>query len=285
MLFEIDHLTRYRYSAPVQLGPHLLRFLPVPRAAQRPGHCRLDIQPVPCRREQDVDAWGNRVDRLWFEGETDQLEIRAHLEVETFEPQACCRPGALALPLDYGSETAALAPYLEPPADNTALQPFVQSLLAGAAGDGLVFLTSLNRAVHGFYRRGVRLEGAPRTPAETLARGEGVCRDLAVLFMAACRQAGLAARFVSGYQRGDGTRSTRYLHAWPEVYLPGTGWYGYDPTHATAVGTDHVAVATAPLAAAVTPVEGGYSFRATAVSSTLETDVRIRVKGDGGIKL
>ena len=172
-------------------------------------------------------------------------------------------------------------------ADDTALQSFLQPLLADAAGDGLAFLSSLNKAVHGFYRRGVRLEGAPRTPAQTLARGERACRDLAVLFLAACRQAGVAARFVSGYQRGDGMRSTRYLHAWPEVYLPASGWRGYDPTHATLVGTGHVAVAAAPLAGAVTPVEGGYSFNGPAITSSLQTDIRILDidKGDAGIKL
>jgi len=96
--------------------------------------------------------------------------------------------------------------------------------------------------------------------------------------MAACRQAGLAARFVSGYQQGDGSRQLRYLHAWPEVYLPGHGWRGYDPTHGTLVGEEHVAVAAAPAAEAVTPVEGGYRFRGETLVSTLETDIRITTR-------
>jgi transglutaminase-like putative cysteine protease len=278
MFFEIDHITRYAYSAPVHLGEHLLRFLPAQLAGQRPGRCCLEIDPGPTRREEDVDSWGNRVERVRFQGYTDQLEIRAHLEVETQETASQLDPGDIRLPVYYTSGTAALAPYLKPLEDSANLQSFVVPLLATAAGDGLAFLKELNQAIHRFYHRGVRLEGPPRTPAQTLALGEGVCRDLAVLFMAACRQAGLAARFVSGYQQGDGTREVRYLHAWPEVYLPGRGWRGYDPTDGMVVGSDHVAVAAAPVAAAVTPVEGGYSFRGAVVTSTLETDIRITTR-------
>jgi transglutaminase-like putative cysteine protease len=124
----------------------------------------------------------------------------------------------------------------------------------------------------------VRIEGGPRSPAQTLVRGEGVCRDLTVLFMAACRQAGVAARFVSGYQQGDGIRAQRYLHAWAEVYLPACGWLGYDPTHAATAGSDHVTVAAAPTADAVTPVEGGYSFQGALITSTLKTDIRITTR-------
>jgi transglutaminase-like putative cysteine protease len=275
MFFQIDHITRYAYSAPVHLGEHLLRFLPAKRAGQRPRRCSLQIDPSPVRREEDVDGWGNRILRVCFQGHTDQLEICAHLEVETLETASRLQPGDVRLPVCYGSGLPALAPYLEPPEDGATLAAFVQPLLASAAGDGLAFLAALNQAIHGFYHRGVRLEGSARTPVQTLVRGEGVCRDLAVLFMAACRHAGFAARFVSGYQQGDGSRELRYLHAWPEVYLPGSGWRGYDPTHAAVVGSDHVAVAAAPAAGAVAPVEGGYSFRGAVVTSTLETDIRI----------
>ena len=272
MLFEIDHLTRYRYSVPVQLGEHLLRFLPPFRAGQRPVYCRVDIDPLPSYREEITDAWGNRVERVWFHGETGHLEVRAHLEVET---QATNGPALCWLPPGYGAAAAGLAPYLEPLDDPASLQPLVQPLLDASGNDGLAFLAALNTAVHAYYHRGVRLDGPPHTPAQTLALGEGVCRDLTVLFMAAARLAGFATRFVSGYQQGDGTRQVRYLHAWPEVCLPGGDWRGYDPTHGTSIGADHVAVAAAPTAAAVTPLEGGYSFQGTLLNSTLDTDIRI----------
>lgn len=278
MQFEIDHITRYDYTAPVHLGEHLLRFLPLRLAVQHPGRCELTIDPAPTRSEEDLDPWGNRVQRVGFQGYTEHLEIRAHLEVETLGATVRPGPGDVCLPVAYGNEPSAIAPYLAPLEDPANLDAFVEPLLASAAGDGLAFLAGLNRAIHGFYHRGVRLEGPPRTPAETLARGEGVCRDLAVLFMAACRQVGLAARFISGYQQGDGTRALRYLHAWAEVYLPDHGWLGYDPTHGAPVGEDHVAVAAAPSAEAVTPVEGGYNFKGETITSTLATEIRITTR-------
>jgi transglutaminase-like putative cysteine protease len=238
----------------------------------------VEIEPGPSCREEDTDSWGNRIQRVWFQGETEYLEIRSQLEVETREPELRLNSGDVCLPVDYSTESVALTPFLEPLEDTATLQPFVQPLLVTAAGDGLAFLDRLNQTVHGFYHRGLRLDGPPRPPAQTLALGEGVCRDLAVLFMAVCRQVGLASRFVSGYQQGEGTRAVRYLHAWSEVYLPGKGWRGYDPTHGSVVGGDHVVVATAPDAAAVTPVEGGYSFRGETLDTTLETDIRITTR-------
>lgn len=275
MLFEIDHLTRYRYSVPVALGEHRLRFLPSRRAGQEPGDCRVLIEPEPRRHEYALDAWGNRIEKVWFEGETSELSFRALLTVETFEGAFPLPPVALPLPVDYGAQGVELAPFLEPLERPERLITFVQPLLDAAGGDALAFLAGLNHRVHAFYQPCIRLEGAPRSPAETLDRGEGVCRDLSVLFMAACRQAGLAARFVSGFQQGDGTREQRYLHAWAEVWLPDSGWVGYDPTHDTLVGHDHVAVAAAPTTVAVTPVEGVYSFNGKVLTSTLETEIFI----------
>lgn len=277
MLFEIDHVTHYHYSAPVELGEHLFRFLPPELGHQCLRSWNLDVEPGPLRCEEAVDRWGNRIQRVAFAGETERLVIHAHLEVETLNTASGVRTG-IRLPVYYGAQSAELAPFLEPLEDATALHPFLQPLLAAADDDACTFLNALNLAVHGFYHRGVRLEGAPQTPAQTLALREGVCRDLTLLFMAACRQVGLAARFVSGYQQGDGTRALRYLHAWPEVYLPGAGWLGYDPTHAQPVGVDHVLVAAAPTPAAVTPVEGGYSFRGPSLTSTLATEIRITTR-------
>jgi transglutaminase-like putative cysteine protease len=276
MRFEIEHLTRYRYSLPVQLGEHCLRFEPMARAGQRLLHYQLDIDPAPGPRVRIVDPWGNPVERVLFCSETEQLVLRLSLAVET-DPAKPQLPWLSPTP-DYVSEGAGLAAYLTPLEDSVALQPLLESLLAEAGSDAVTLLKALNHVVHGFYHRGVRLDGPPRSPAQTLALGEGVCRDLTVLFMAAARQLGFASRFVSGYQQGDGLRAQRYLHAWPEVYLSGVGWLGFDPTHDTLVGADHVAVAAAPSAQAVTPVEGGYSFRGELLDSTLETDIRITTR-------
>lgn len=278
MLFEIEHITRYHYSVPVTLGEHLLRFVPMQHTYQQVLRVQLGIDPLPLSSVEDVDDWGNSLYRVTFSGETNHLEIRANLNVETQQPSPLNHQALLSLPLSYGMESDSLKPYLRLLEDSDRLLGFIEPLLLSSGYEAYGFLSGLNRVVNSFYHRGVRLDGGPRSPAETLTLGEGVCRDLTVLFMAACRQVGLASRFVSGYQQGEGTRLVRYLHAWPEVYLPGFGWQGYDPTHAEVVGSDHVAVAAAPDAAAVTPLEGGYSFIGPEVTSTLETDIRITTR-------
>jgi transglutaminase-like putative cysteine protease len=275
MLFEIDHLTRYRYTLPVRLGEHVLRFLPAAYWQLRLSNFSLEIDPTPVRREDALDVWGNCVHKVWFAEETDHLEIRAHLEGVTSQTAVATAEINMPLPMHYGNQTAAMMAFLEPLDDSETLRSFVQPLLANAAGDGLVFLDLLNQAVNNYYQRKVRMEGPPQSPTQTLILGKGVCRDLAILFMAACRHVGIAARFVSGYQQADGVRQLHYLHAWPEAYLPARGWVGYDPTYATRVGSDHVPVAAAPNSAAVAPVDGGYTFHGPELTSTLWADIRI----------
>lgn len=272
MHFEIEHLTRYVYSAPVQLGEHILRFLPSPAPTQQPRRCVVEVYPQPAWRREEQDAWGNRIERVGFAGETERLEISCLLEVDTLTapPPSTRTP----LPVDYRDWSNRHEPYRSPPQEHHALAGFCDPLRREAR-DAEDYLDALNAAVHRFYHRGIRLDGPPRSPADTIERGEGVCRDLAVLFMAGCRRAGIACRFVSGYQSGDATREARHLHAWTEVLLPAYGWRAYDPTHGTDLRDDHVAIASAPSAAAVTPVEGGYSFYGSELNSTLEADIRI----------
>ncbi len=274
MLFEIEHLTLYRYSVPIRLGEHLLRFQPLETQAQQLLDYELTIDPAPAGRQPHRDAWGNSVERVWFQGQTSQLQVLARLRLHTRDPLPL--PSDIPLP-PYGSDnTNEVSPYLSPLESPDVMQAFVEPLL-GADG-ALGFLQRVNETLHGFYHRGVRLDGPPRRPAETLDRTEGVCRDLTVLFMAASRHAGIPARFVSGYQQGEGTRARRYLHAWPEALLPGYGWCGFDPTHGSRVGSDHVTVAAAPDAAAVNPLEGGYNFDGPQLDSTLDTDILITTR-------
>ena len=104
----------------------------------------------------------------------------------------------------------------------------------------------------------MRSDGPPRPAAETLAAGEGSCRDLAVVFSEACRAAGVPARFVSGYETAAASGEHAYMHAWAEAYVPGGGWRGYDPSRGLAVSTSHVAVAAAADPALASPVAGSY---------------------------
>jgi transglutaminase-like putative cysteine protease len=274
MHFEITHRTTYRYSVPVALGQHRLRVLPPDTHTQRVGHFALTVTPQPTTVRLGHDGWGNPTHEVEFEGSTELLEIHVHLVVETQAPPRE-RTHRLALPPPYPPVGVDLTPYLVGVEDSAELRDFVASVLAADGGGRDGFLATLNARIHGFYHRGLRLAGPPRGPAETIRRGDGVCRDLAVLFVAACRQVGIAARFASGYQQGDRTRAVRYLHAWPEVFSSDVGWVGYDPTHGCEVGDGHVRVAAAGIPEAATPVEGSYRFDGERLTSTLETDIRI----------
>ena len=110
-------------------------------------------------------------------------------------------------------------------------------------------------------------------PRVTLEKGQGACRDLAVLFVAACRALGFGARFVSGYHQGHSEPMRRDLHAWAEVYLPGGGWRGYDPSLGLAVADRHVAVAAGTRPDQAAPISG--SFRGTGVSSRMRAEIRM----------
>jgi transglutaminase-like putative cysteine protease len=144
------------------------------------------------------------------------------------------------------------------------VEEFARSLAAGCGWQTIPFLSALNQHLFAATRQVIRRAGAPHSAETTLREQEGSCRDLAVLFCAACRAVGLAARFVSGYERDASLLENGDLHAWAEVYLEGAGWTGYDPSRALAVAASHVAVASAgdPMNAA--PVSGTFRGQAQA---------------------
>ncbi|ESQ13452.1 MAG: transglutaminase family protein [Thiohalocapsa sp. PB-PSB1] len=263
MRIHIQHKTRYDYDAPVQLGPHLLRLRP-----RLDGDCAeieyaLHIDPEPSARRDCLDAAGNRITRLWFDRETRHLQLHVHLLVETGDTDRlipCLEPDALRLPLGYpATDAALLSPYLTAAGADPALTALAEKLSAAADGDAYRFLQQLNQYLYHNILREIRPSGMPQTPAQTLARGRGACRDQAVLFIGLCRAVGLAARFVSGYQdRSAMDTERRYLHAWPETYLPGFGWHGWDPTRGIEVTDGHIALAAAPHPTGTMPVEGCY---------------------------
>jgi transglutaminase-like putative cysteine protease len=281
MRFEIQHTTTYRYSAPVQLGPHTVRLLPRSDGGQRlqDYHCR--VRPQPELQTNVLDAEGNTVTRLWFTGATDELRIETSCRVVTFRNNPhdyIVDTPATRLPPAYDpSETALLGSYLQPRSPSPELLELAARLARQSGHDTLAFLQILNGFLHTRIERIIRDHGAPQSPDDTLRSRRGACRDLATLFMDVCRSQGIAARFVSGYQaRTQPGRKQRYLHAWPEVYIPGGGWRGYDPTHGTAVAAEHVALAAAGTAAGTLPVEG--CFYGDDVRSEMEFELCIRTE-------
>ena len=270
MRFSVRHLTIYRYSEPVRLAAHVLRFNPRPDAGALRSRT-LELEPRPVAREDRLDSFGNLVTRVEFAGLSDVFRIDSFFEAEVAPPP---KQSAAPAPLPWLEEPLEPnAAYLAGEAD-PAVRAFARRLAVESGSDPLAFLDRLNRALYSDIRHDIRPEGAARPPEETLALGHGACRDVTVLFCAACRSLGVPARFVSGYQaHAETPDGRRHLHAWPEAFVPGLGWRAYDPTHGLDVSDGHVALSAAPEQALTMPVEGG--FFGTGATSALSYTIEI----------
>jgi transglutaminase-like putative cysteine protease len=280
MLFNIEHFTEYRFSRPVFLEPHQLRFQPRNDPSQRLLRFDLVIDPTPAGMNHALDTDGNLVTLAWFNDLHTEMSIRASAEVETLRENPfdyLLMPENRRLPIGYQPwEQAQLAAACRRAIVPTPCDPVreLAEKVREAAGNELVsFLTRLSTTIYDRFHR-IRRDSGPAWPAATtMEQRQGACRDLAVLFIDACRCVGLAARFVSGYQEGYGSMEKRDLHAWAEVYLPGAGWRGYDPTHGLAVADRHIAVAAAPDPLNVAPLTATY--RGDNVEAELHAEVSI----------
>lgn len=274
MRFSVCHQSLYRYSLPIRLGTHVVRLSPRldnAAAVQR----SLIVDPLPSFRDDGFDRFGNPVTTLDFTGYTDHLRIESRFEVETFVPVSPAGFTFPPLPWPAPAEPW-LADYLVGEPVAPSVQDFALSLAQDVGWGAVAFLEHMNRTLFTRTDRHIRVDGSAQDPAHTLASAKGACRDLTVLFMAACRWMGIPARFVSGYQaQAESVDGRRHLHAWPEVFLPGFGWAGFDPTHGLPVTDGHVPLCAAPGQAATMPIEGGFWFDGTEITSTLDYTVEI----------
>jgi transglutaminase-like putative cysteine protease len=278
MQFNIRHNTHYRYSRPVLLGPQLLRFYPRNDGTQRVTDFQLNITPAPAGRNEQLDLEGNRVTQVWFNKETDHFDIEVAMQVETVQRNAfdfVLTPEAAVLPIKHVDDFVFTLGYLNQIEPDNAVTDFANELSQSVNNDTLGFLNALNEQLFTYFTHIHRDAGPPQSPAHTLQSRHGACRDLAVLFIECCRSEGIAARFASGYQKGDLQSERRHLHAWPEVYLPGAGWRGFDPTHGKPIADTHVIIAAAAHAGDTMPVSG--SFNGKGATSTLNYSLQIQV--------
>lgn len=264
MLYQISHQTIYSFSNAVWLKPHLLRLRPRSDRFTQLHNFSLSVNPQSEGRADFVDLDGNNLSKIWFNRPTEKLSIQILAKVET----SCTNPfnyllepWATSLPFDYpDSLLKQLKPYLQSygfVADGSALE-LAQELILETQSNTLDFLFALNQRIYHECEYLTRETGKPFPPGITWKRKQGSCRDFAVLFMEVCRAMGIAARFVSGYQEGDvdGGIQSNDLHAWVEVYLPGAGWRGYDPTLGLVVSDRHIPLAASAIPAYATPVDG-----------------------------
>lgn len=263
MRITVIHETVYRYESAVYFEPHTFRLRPRHDGAQRLLRHEMEISPRPKGSTECLDQDGNVVLYAWFGAPSDTLAVKSSFDVEMLRENPfdflIAGSGKLAPPRYPDPLAAALAPYIAGGNPAPQLLQLARSVAEESHWQTLDFITALNRRLFDTFRHVLRDDGAEAHPAEvTLRSGEGSCRDLAVLYCAACRAMGLAARFVSGYECQAAGEERTYMHAWAEVYLPGAGWRGYDPSRGLAVSNAHVAVAAAADARLASPFSGTY---------------------------
>lgn len=277
MKVRIQHITRYHYMAPVFLEPHVLRLIPRPDRYVRVLSRSVTIRPEPAGRTEILENDGTIATFVWFEGMIQTLEIEATAQVQTepFDPfDFLIYPASsLQLPMLYPQPWAVLLePYRKNTADSAEVATFAQDLAKTCDHDLLATLTALCRTVRSDFQYEKRPSGSPHAPIQTLAEHKGSCRDFVVLAMAACRQLGLACRYVSGYHLSEADDEPGELHAWMEVFLPGAGWRGFDPTHGMACDHHHLALSASSDPAMTMPVTG--SFRGQ-TSSRMQVELSL----------
>ena len=267
----LQHISHYRYDRAIRLGPQIVRLRPAPHSRTRVLSYSLGIDPSGYFLNWQQDPFANYQARLVFPEKTDHLKVTVDLvaEMAVHNPfDFFLEPQAEHYPFAYGELLQEeLAPYLVREAATPKFARYLTDISKNKART-VDFLVGLNQKVHHDIGYLIRLEPGVQTPEETLTRGSGSCRDSGWLLVQLLRHLGLAARFVSGYliqlrpdvKALDGPSGTEEdftdLHAWCEVYLPGAGWIGLDPTSGLLAGEGHIPLACTPQPAAAAPIEG-----------------------------
>ena len=274
--YKIIHRTYYNFSGMVTLGPHTLRLRPREDHELRIEAFNLEIAPhAGILWHRDVED--NSIAIASFAKPTQQLAIESEVIIQQYLENPLdflVADYALNYPFSYQQDDLPLLrPYMALSSSGRAakLQGWIDSVWQpGEAIQTYSLLQRLTCSIYESMTYQVREEPGVQTATHTLTQGTGSCRDFAQLLMAAARQLGLAARFVTGYLHAPLSPAAGATHAWAEIYLPGAGWKGFDPTTGTIVGADHIPVAVAQLAESVPPVAG--SFRGSA-SAQLDVGV------------
>ncbi len=260
---RITHHTEYFYHSPVILGPH--------RALMRPreGHdVHIEGSVLTIEPASDIrwlrDIYGNSIAVITFAEPTQKLSLFSEVNVAHYDENPLdflIDPSALSYPFQYSAdEQAELIPYRlsSYPHDGPSLQNWLALIYTpGQLLNTFDLLERLCQGIHQTFRYARREEPGVQPPSQTLALGSGSCRDYAVLMMEAARHWGFGARFVTGYiQMTEGQHGA--THAWTEIYIPGAGWRGFDPTNNKLAGSEHVSIAVARDPDKAMPLSGAW---------------------------
>ncbi|GAB3701814.1 transglutaminase family protein [Spirosoma flavus] len=262
MNLHVRHKSEYTYDIPVALGPQTLYLYPRMYPYQRLLDYQLVIDPVPDRIVRNVDVESNVQQLVYINTPTKHLSVTVEMQLQSdefnpldfiFFPYESHR-----MPFHYlKAEKELLSPYLKRVGVSEKVKRWAQEIAAKADWQTVAFLTELNQTIREFTYE-IRETGAPFSPEKTLTKRRGSCRDYTTLFMAACRSLGIAARFVSGYLLGN-PQQEHQLHAWAEVYLPGAGWRGFDPSENSVVANRHIFLTSTAKPELAAPISGSYT--------------------------
>ena len=281
MKIRIKHRTTYHYSEPVSFGQHKIMIRP------REGHdlhiesSVLEIKPAhSIHWMRDVN--GNSIAKVDFTEPASQLMIYSELILQHYDSN----------PLDFILDKSAVNyPFVYEPDSQPELAAFMHIIYPkdtaylrewltqfwkpGDQVETLALLQRINQHINHHFQYQRRDEPGVQTPVETLQKNSGSCRDFATLLLEACRSWGLAARFVSGYMQCEATEAGgASTHAWTEIYLPGAGWKGFDPTSGIMTGSQHVTVAVARDPENAAPIAGSFIGSSTSFQN-IQVDVTV----------
>src|SRR5712664_3572698 len=279
----LNHKTLYRYTRPVWLSPHVVRLRPAPHCRTPIPSYSLKITPAEHFINWQQDPYSNHLARLVFPNKTTEFFVEVDLVADM----------TVINPFDFFLEKyAEEIPFLYDPVVKRELSPYLKKRRVGPLMEALIaearkekirtndFLVDVNQRIQKRIKYLIRMEPGIQSPEKTLTPGSGSCRDSAWLLVQLLRNLGLAARFVSGYliqltpdvKSLDGPSGTDRdftdLHAWTEVYLPGGGWVGLDPTSGLLAGEGHIPLACSAEPVTAAAISGGFSYDDESIVTT-----------------
>ena len=278
---RIKHRTEYLFPAQVTLNTHRLLLRPREGHDVRIESSKLEIIPA-YNIKWLRDVFDNSLAVVSFTERSNDLIITSEVVIQHYDEAPLdflIEDYAVNYPFQYAlSEQVDLASFQQQVFINERqiINDWLQQV--GLSGmETFAMLVKLNQAINTQFQYRMREEAGVQPPSQTLAQRSGSCRDYATLFIEACRCLGLASRFVSGYLHAPATEAgNATTHAWAEIYLPGTGWKGFDPTTGEVTGKRHIAVAVARDPEAVPPVSGSFIGPGSALP-TMRVNVQVNL--------
>ncbi|HQU66847.1 MAG TPA: transglutaminase family protein [Albidovulum sp.] len=287
---SIYHLTHYSYDRPVMLGPQIIRLRPAPHSRTRVISHSLKVSPGGHFVNHQQDPYGNWLARFVFPEPVRELKIEVDLvaDMTVYNPfDFFVEESAEHWPFDYPQDLSEdLVIYRTPEPQGPKLAAFMAKV-DRAHIRTIDMLVGLNSRISQEVDYTIRMEPGVQSPEETLTKKSGSCRDSSWLLVQVLRHLGFAARFVSGYliqlapdlKSLDGPSGTDHdftdLHAWCEVYIPGAGWIGLDPTSGLLTGESHIPLAATPHYRNAAPISGGFTAAGTPEVS-FDFDMKVR---------